>query len=97
MAQIRWIAAGSRSFDCRIAASWTLSHCLIGSRVVLAPRSADRPGRVRICPHTDQKKAADQSSSLVRVVIGNDVDIGANTTIGSGNPDRIRDRLGVDD
>jgi UDP-3-O-[3-hydroxymyristoyl] glucosamine N-acyltransferase len=74
--------------DCRIAAHVTLSHCLIGARVVLHPGvrigqpgfgfAPDRAGPVKV-------------PQLGRVVIGDDVDIGANTTIdrGSGHDTEI--------
>lgn len=68
--------------DCRIAANVTLSHCVIGARVVLHPGvrigqpgfgfAPDREGPVKI-------------PQLGRVVIGDDVDIGANTTIDRGS------------
>jgi UDP-3-O-[3-hydroxymyristoyl] glucosamine N-acyltransferase len=68
--------------DCRIAANVTLSHCLIGARVVLHPGArigqpgfgfaADRAGPIKI-------------PQLGRVVIGDDVEIGANTTIDRGS------------
>jgi len=68
--------------DCRIAANVTLSHCLIGARVVLHPGvrigqpgfgfAADADGVAKI-PH------------LGRVIVGDDVDIGANTTIDRGS------------
>ena len=48
------IAAGVEiGDDCRIGANVTLSHCLIGSRVVLHPGCADRPGRFRLCARPD--------------------------------------------
>jgi UDP-3-O-[3-hydroxymyristoyl] glucosamine N-acyltransferase len=60
----------------------TLSHCLIGARVVLHPGvrigqpgfgfAPDREGPIKI-------------PQLGRVVIGDDVDIGANTTIDRGS------------
>ena len=74
--------------DCRIAASVTVSHCLMGSRVVLHPGvrigqpgfgfAPDRAGPVTV-------------PQLGRVIIGDDVDIGANTTIdrGSGHDTEI--------
>lgn len=73
--------------DCRIAANVTLSHCLLGARVVLHPGvrigqpgfgfAPDREGPVKI-------------PQLGRVIIGDDVDIGANTTIDRGSgPDTV--------
>jgi UDP-3-O-[3-hydroxymyristoyl] glucosamine N-acyltransferase len=68
--------------DCRIGPNVTLSHCLIGARVVLHPGvrigqpgfgfAPDRNGPVKI-------------PQLGRVIIGDDVDIGANTTIDRGS------------
>jgi UDP-3-O-[3-hydroxymyristoyl] glucosamine N-acyltransferase len=68
--------------DCRVGPNVTLSHCLIGARVVLHPGvrigqagfgfAPDREGPVKV-------------PQLGRVVIGDDVDIGANTTIDRGS------------
>jgi UDP-3-O-[3-hydroxymyristoyl] glucosamine N-acyltransferase len=68
--------------DCRIGANVTISHALIGSRVVLHPGvrigqegfgfAPDRAGAIKV-------------PQLGRVVIGDDVDIGANTTIDRGS------------
>ena len=68
--------------DSRVGPHVTLSHCLIGARVVLHPGvrigqpgfgfAPDREGPVKI-------------PQLGRVVIGADVDIGANTTIDRGS------------
>jgi UDP-3-O-[3-hydroxymyristoyl] glucosamine N-acyltransferase len=68
--------------DCRVAANVTLSHCLIGARVVLHPGvrigqagfgfAPDAGGPVKIL-------------QLGRVIVGDDVDIGANTTIDRGS------------
>jgi UDP-3-O-[3-hydroxymyristoyl] glucosamine N-acyltransferase len=68
--------------DCRVGANVTLSHCLIGARVVLHPGvrigqpgfgfAPDSAGPVKI-------------PQLGRVIIGDDVDIGANTTIDRGS------------
>jgi UDP-3-O-[3-hydroxymyristoyl] glucosamine N-acyltransferase len=68
--------------DCQVGANVTLSHCLIGARAVLHPGvrigqpgfgfAPDREGPVKI-------------PQLGRVVIGDDVDIGANTTIDRGS------------
>lgn len=68
--------------DCRIATHVTLSHCLIGARVVLHPGvrigqagfgfAPDRRGPVKV-------------PQLGRVLIEDDVDIGANTTIDRGS------------
>ena len=68
--------------DCRVGSHVTLSHCLIGARVVLHPGvrigqpgfgfAPDREGPVKI-------------PQLGRVIVGDDVDIGANTTIDRGS------------
>jgi UDP-3-O-[3-hydroxymyristoyl] glucosamine N-acyltransferase len=68
--------------DCRIGANVTVSHALIGARVVLHPGvrigqagfgfAPDRGGPVKV-------------PQLGRVVIGADVDIGANTTVDRGS------------
>lgn len=68
--------------DCRIGANVTITHALIGARVVLHPGvrigqegfgfAPDRAGPVKM-------------PQLGRVVIGDDVDIGANTTIDRGS------------
>jgi len=58
--------------DCLVGAHVTLSHCVIGDRVVLHPG-------VRI------GQAGFGFAQLGRVVIGDDVDIGANTTIDRGS------------
>jgi len=82
------IAAGVEvGDDCRIGPNVTLSHCVIGSRVVLHPGvrigqegfgfASDPAGPVKV-------------PQLGRVLIGNDVDIGANTTIDRGSgPDTV--------
>jgi len=73
--------------DCRIGHNVTLSHCVIGSRVVLHPGvrigqegfgfAPDRAGPIKV-------------PQLGRVLIGDDVDIGANTTIDRGSgPDTV--------
>jgi UDP-3-O-[3-hydroxymyristoyl] glucosamine N-acyltransferase len=81
--------------DCRIGANVTVSHALIGARVVLHPGvrigqegfgfAPDRAGPIKI-------------PQLGRVVIGDDVDIGANTTIdrGSGHDTVIGDGSMID-
>jgi UDP-3-O-[3-hydroxymyristoyl] glucosamine N-acyltransferase len=72
---------------CRIAANVTLSHCILGQRVVLYPGvrvgqdgfgfASDRSGHVKL-------------PQIGRVLIGDDVEIGANTTIDRGaGPDTI--------
>ncbi len=90
------IAAGVElGEDCRVGANVTLSHCLIGARVVLHPGvrigqpgfgfAVDTGGPVKV-------------PQLGRVIIGDDVDIGANTTIdrGSGHDTVIGDGSMID-
>jgi UDP-3-O-[3-hydroxymyristoyl] glucosamine N-acyltransferase len=68
--------------DCRIGAHVTLSHCLIGARVVLHPGvRIGQPG-FGFAPDAEGPIKIPQ---LGRVVIGDDVDIGANTTIDRGS------------
>jgi UDP-3-O-[3-hydroxymyristoyl] glucosamine N-acyltransferase len=77
------IAAGVEiGDDCRIAANVTLSHCLIGSRVVLHP--GVRIGQEGFGFAPDPKTPI-KVPQLGRVLIGDDVDIGANTTIDRGS------------
>ncbi|MBV8937416.1 MAG: UDP-3-O-(3-hydroxymyristoyl)glucosamine N-acyltransferase [Alphaproteobacteria bacterium] len=77
------IAAGVEiGDDCRIAANVTLSHCVIGSRVVLHP--GVRIGQDGFGFAPDQKTPI-KVPQLGRVMIGDDVDIGANTTIDRGS------------
>ena len=74
--------------DCQVGANVTLSHCLIGARVVLHPGvRIGQPG-FGFAPDAQGPVKIPQ---LGRVVIGDDVDIGANTTIdrGSGHDTEI--------
>jgi UDP-3-O-[3-hydroxymyristoyl] glucosamine N-acyltransferase len=77
------IAAGVElGDDCRVGANVTVGHCVIGARVVLHPGvrigqagfgfAPDRQGPVKI-------------PQLGRVIVGDDADIGANTTIDRGS------------
>jgi UDP-3-O-[3-hydroxymyristoyl] glucosamine N-acyltransferase len=68
--------------DCRVAANVTLSHCLIGARVVLHP--GVRIGQAGFGFAPDAAGAV-KMPQLGRVIIGDDVDIGANTTIDRGS------------
>jgi UDP-3-O-[3-hydroxymyristoyl] glucosamine N-acyltransferase len=68
--------------DCRIGANVTLSHCVIGSRVVLHPGVRIGQEGFGFAP---DRKAPIKIPQLGRVVIGDDVDIGANTTIDRGS------------
>jgi UDP-3-O-[3-hydroxymyristoyl] glucosamine N-acyltransferase len=77
------IAAGVEiGDDCRIGANVTLSHCLIGSRVVLHPGVRIGQDGFGFAP---DPKAPIKVPQLGRVLIGDDVDIGANTTIDRGS------------
>jgi UDP-3-O-[3-hydroxymyristoyl] glucosamine N-acyltransferase len=77
------IAAGVEiGDDCRIAANVTLSHCLIGARVVLHPGVRIGQAGFGFAPDAAGPVKLPQ---LGRVVIGDDVDIGANTTIDRGS------------
>jgi len=68
--------------DCRIGPNVTLSHCLIGSRVVLHPGVRIGQGGFGFAP---DPKAPIKVPQLGRVLVGDDVDIGANTTIDRGS------------
>lgn len=68
--------------DCRIGANVTLSHCLIGSRVVLHPGVRIGQAGFGFAPDA---QAPIKVPQLGRVLIGDDVDIGANTTIDRGS------------
>jgi UDP-3-O-[3-hydroxymyristoyl] glucosamine N-acyltransferase len=77
------IAAGVEiGDDCRIGANVTLSHCLIGSRVVLHPGARIGQAGFGFAPDPEAPVKIPQ---LGRVLIGDDVDIGANTTIDRGS------------
>jgi UDP-3-O-[3-hydroxymyristoyl] glucosamine N-acyltransferase len=82
------IAAGvAIGDDCRIGANVTLSHCLIGSRVVLHPGVRIGQEGFGFAPDPAGPVKVPQ---LGRVVVGDDVDIGANTTIDRGSgPDTV--------
>jgi len=68
--------------DCRVAPNVTLSHCLIGARVVLHPGVRIGQAGFGFAP---DEGAAVKIPQLGRVIIGDDVDIGANTTIDRGS------------
>jgi UDP-3-O-[3-hydroxymyristoyl] glucosamine N-acyltransferase len=73
--------------DCLIGANVTLSHCLIGSRVVLHPGVRIGQAGFGFAP---DPAAPVKVPQLGRVLIGDDVDIGANTTIDRGSgPDTV--------
>jgi UDP-3-O-[3-hydroxymyristoyl] glucosamine N-acyltransferase len=68
--------------DCRVGANVTLSHCLIGARVVLHPGVRIGQAGFGFAPDAGGPIKIPQ---LGRVVIGDDADIGANTTIDRGS------------
>ena len=68
--------------DCRVGPQVTLSHCLIGSRVVLHPGVRIGQAGFGFAPDPAGPVKVPQ---LGRVIIGDDVDIGANTTIDRGS------------
>jgi len=68
--------------DCRIAANVTLSHCLLGARVVVHPGARIGQAGFGFAPDPSRPVKIPQ---LGRVVIGDDVQIGANTTIDRGS------------
>lgn len=68
--------------DCRIGTQVTLSHCLIGARVVLHPGARIGQAGFGFAPDPAGPVKVPQ---LGRVIIGDDVDIGANTTIDRGS------------
>jgi UDP-3-O-[3-hydroxymyristoyl] glucosamine N-acyltransferase len=68
--------------DCRIGANVTISHALIGARVVLHPGVRIGQAGFGFAP---DREAPVKIPQLGRVVIGDDVDIGANTTIDRGS------------
>ncbi|HTT78666.1 MAG TPA: UDP-3-O-(3-hydroxymyristoyl)glucosamine N-acyltransferase [Stellaceae bacterium] len=68
--------------DCRVGANVTLSHCLIGDRVVLHPGVRIGQAGFGFAPDPQGPVKIPQ---LGRVVIGDDVDIGANTAIDRGS------------
>jgi UDP-3-O-[3-hydroxymyristoyl] glucosamine N-acyltransferase len=68
--------------DCRIGPNVTLSHCIIGARVVLHPGvRIGQPG----FGFAPDAAGAVKIPQVGRVLIGDDVDIGANTTIDRGS------------
>jgi UDP-3-O-[3-hydroxymyristoyl] glucosamine N-acyltransferase len=68
--------------DCRIAANVTISHCLMGSRVVVHPGARIGQPGFGFAPDRAGSVTVPQ---LGRVIIGDDVDIGANTAIDRGS------------
>src|SRR5229473_8649745 len=68
--------------DCRIGANVTLSHCVIGARVVLHPGVRIGQAGFGFAPDAEGPVKIPQ---LGRVIVGDDADIGANTTIDRGS------------
>jgi UDP-3-O-[3-hydroxymyristoyl] glucosamine N-acyltransferase len=68
--------------DCLIGPNVTLSHCVIGSRVVLHPGVRIGQEGFGFAP---DPKAPVKVPQLGRVLIGDDVDVGANSTIDRGS------------
>jgi UDP-3-O-[3-hydroxymyristoyl] glucosamine N-acyltransferase len=68
--------------DCRVGANVTLSHCVIGARVVLHPGVRIGQAGFGFAPDAEGPVKIPQ---LGRVIVGDDVDIGANTTIDRGS------------
>jgi UDP-3-O-[3-hydroxymyristoyl] glucosamine N-acyltransferase len=73
--------------DCRIGSCASLSHCLIGSRVTIYPGVRLGQDGFGFAPHPSGHVKVPQ---LGRVVVHDDVEIGANTTIDRGSgPDTV--------
>jgi UDP-3-O-[3-hydroxymyristoyl] glucosamine N-acyltransferase len=73
--------------DCAVGASASLSHCIVGSRVVFYPGA--RVGQDGFGFATDASGHT-KVPQLGRVIIDDDVEIGANTTIDRGaGPDTV--------
>jgi UDP-3-O-[3-hydroxymyristoyl] glucosamine N-acyltransferase len=68
--------------DCRVGANVTLSHCRIGARVVLHQGVRIGQAGFGFAPDPNGPVKIPQ---LGRVIIGDDVDIGANSTIDRGS------------
>jgi UDP-3-O-[3-hydroxymyristoyl] glucosamine N-acyltransferase len=73
--------------DCRVGANASLSHCIIGARVRVYPGARIGQDGFGFAPDAAAPVKVPQ---LGRVLIGDDVEIGANTTIDRGaGPDTI--------
>src|SRR5438874_5291005 len=68
--------------ECRVGANVTLSHCVIGARVVLHTGVRIGQAGFGFAPDAEGPVKIPQ---LGRVIVGDDVDIGANTTIDRGS------------
>ncbi|MSO73128.1 MAG: UDP-3-O-(3-hydroxymyristoyl)glucosamine N-acyltransferase [Rhodospirillaceae bacterium] len=67
--------------DCRIGANTTLAYCLVGNRVVVHPGVQIGQGGFGFVPTADGFRKVPQ---LGRVIIHDDVEVGANCTIDRG-------------
>ncbi len=67
--------------DCRIGANVTLSHAILGARVVIHPGARIGQAGFGFAP---DRSLPSKLPQLGRVIIGDDVEIGANTTIDRG-------------
>ena len=73
--------------DCRIAPNVTLSHCILGNRVIVHPGVRVGQDGFGFAPGAQGHEKVPQ---LGRVIINDDVEVGANTTIDRGaGPDTI--------
>ncbi len=81
--------------DCRIGAGATLSHCLIGDRTVIYPGARIGQDGFGFASGPDGHLRIPQ---IGRVIVGDDVEVGANTTIdrGSANDTVIGDGCMID-
>ncbi|MBV9858862.1 MAG: UDP-3-O-(3-hydroxymyristoyl)glucosamine N-acyltransferase [Alphaproteobacteria bacterium] len=68
--------------DCQVGANVTVSHCVVGARVVLHPGVRIGQAGFGFAPDPAGPVKIPQ---LGRVIIGDDVDIGANSTIDRGS------------
>ncbi len=81
--------------DCRIGAGASLSHCIVGDRAVIYPGARIGQEGFGFASGLDGHLRIPQ---VGRVIIGNDVEVGANTTIdrGSSNDTIIGDGCMID-
>ncbi len=81
--------------DCRIGAGASLSHCIVGDRAVIYPGARIGQDGYGFASGPDGHLRIPQ---VGRVIIGNDVEVGANTTIdrGSSNDTIIGDGCMID-
>lgn len=73
--------------EVRVGAGATLSHCIVGSRVRIYPGARIGQDGFGFSPNGDRPIKVPQ---LGRVIVGDDVEVGANTTIDRGaGPDTV--------